>query len=198
MEKFILNYYRSSTFNVCEHQELPMMSGPPHELHIDQNVKPTAIHNPMPIPLHWKEEVKRQFDMDERLGVIEKVPVGELVTWLSWLVVASKKNRKLRWTVDLQKLNATALRETHHTPSPFNQAMSIPNDKLKTTFDAWNGYHSVPIRKSDRDYNSFLTEWGRYHYRVAPQGYATSGDRYTQRRHRKQNMVHRRHGAMGR
>jgi hypothetical protein len=78
-------------------------------------------------------------------------------------------------------LNVHATRETHHTPSSFHQARSIPNGKRKTLFDAWNGYHSVPISEEDRHLTTFTTPWGRYRYKTAPQGYIASGDAYTRR-----------------
>ena len=78
----------------------------------------------------------------------------------------------------MQPLNLHATRETHHTQSPFHQARSIPNNKKKTVFDAWNGYHSVPLHKDDYHLTTFITPWGRYRYRVAPQGYIASGDGY--------------------
>ena len=57
----------------------------------------------------------------------------------------------------------------------------IPPDTKKTVLDAWNGYHSVPLQEEDRHYTTFITPWGRYRYRVAPQGYVASGDGYTRR-----------------
>ncbi|VDI45747.1 Hypothetical predicted protein [Mytilus galloprovincialis] len=90
-------------------------------------------------------------------------------------------NGKSRRTVDFQALNAHAIRETHHTQSPFHQARSVPRGKKKTVFDAWNGYHSVPIREEDRHLTTFITPWGRYRYKTAPQGYIASGDGYTRR-----------------
>ena len=80
-----------------------------------------------------------------------------------------------------QPLNTHATRETHHTLSPFHQARSVPQGKKKTVFDAWNGYHSVPIRQEDRHFTTFITPWGRYRYKTAPQGYIVSGDGYTRR-----------------
>ena len=47
--------------------------------------------------------------------------------------------------------------------------------------DAWNGFHSVQIREEDRYLTTFLTPWGRYRYKTAPQGYKVSGDAYTAR-----------------
>ena len=51
----------------------------------------------------------------------------------------------------------------------------------KSVFDAWNGYHSVPLHPDDTHFTTFITPWGRYRYLTAPQGYKASGDGYTAR-----------------
>ena len=181
LEEYLLNLYSSSSFNTCEHQPLPMMTGPPLALSIDPNAIPKPCHNPIPVPVHWQEEVKRGLDRDVSLGVLEKVPLGTPVTWCHRVVICTKKNGSLRRTIDFQPLNIHATRETHHFPSPFHQARAIPRDTKKTIFDAWNGYHSVPLRKEDRHFTTFITPWGRYRYMTAPQGYIASGDAYTSR-----------------
>ena len=181
LQKYLLDLYGSSTFNTCEHQPLPMMEGPPLKLMVDPDAKPVAVHTPVPVPIHWQNEVKAGLDRDVRLGVIEPVPVGEPVTWCHRMVVCAKKNGKPRRTVDMQPLNAHATRETHHTQSPFHQARSVPPGTIKTVFDAWNGYHSVPLRDEDKHLTTFITPWGRYRYRTAPQGYIASGDGYSRR-----------------
>ena len=150
-------------------------------LMINPQATPTAYHSPIPVPLHWQDEVKADLDRDVRLGVLEPVPIGEPVTWCHRMVICAKKNGKPRRTIDFQPLNAHATRETHHTQSPFHQARSVPQEKKKTVFDAWNGYHSVPLHPEDRHYTTFITPWGRYRYRTAPQGYIASGDGYTRR-----------------
>ena len=181
IEAFLLQRYKASTFNTCEHQPLPLMDGPPMRLMIDPDATPTAHHSPIPVPLHWQEEVKAGLDRDIRLGVLEPVPVGEPVTWCHRMVTCAKKNGSLRRTIDLQPLNAHATRETHHTQSPFHQARAVPQDTRKTVFDAWNGYHSVALHPDDRHFTTFITPWGRYRYKTAPQGYIASGDGYTRR-----------------
>lgn len=93
------------------------------------------------------------------------------------MVVCTKKNSEPGRTVDLQPLNAHATSETHHTPSPFHQACSVHNSKKKTALDAWNDYHSVPIRQQDRHLTTFIT----YRHKTAPHGYIASGDGYTRR-----------------
>ena len=155
--------------------------GPPLELHFDPEAKLIAVHKPIPVPLHWQQEVKESLDRDVNLGVLEGVPVGEPVTWCHRMVTARKKNSKPRRTVDKQVLNKHAVCETHHTQSPFHQATLVPAGTKKTITDAWNGYHSVPIREEDRHLSTFITPWGRYRYKTCPQGYAASQDGYTRR-----------------
>ena len=75
-------------------------------LMIDPSATPTAQHSPIPVPLHWQEEVKAGLDRDVRLGVIEQVPVGDPVTWCHRMVICVKKNGSLRRTIDFQPLNA--------------------------------------------------------------------------------------------
>ena len=43
------------------------------------------------------------------------------------------------------------------------------------------GYHSIPIHKSDRIHTAFQTPWGRYEYLVTPQGHLAAEDRYCHR-----------------
>jgi len=179
LEAWILTYYASSAFNVCDHQPLPKMSGEPLQVHYKPDAQPSAHHTPIPVPHHWKEDVKQQLDADVRLGTIERVPQGTPTIWCSRMIVVSKHDGRPRRTVDLQSLNAATYRETHHTPSPFTQASMVPPHTIKTTLDAWNGYHALPLSPSARDATTFITEWGRYRYLRAPQGFHAAGDAYT-------------------
>ena len=113
--------------------------------------------------------------------MIEPVPVGDPVTYCHRMVICAKKDGKPSRTVDMQSLNTNATREIHHTQSPFHQARSVPAGMKKTVFDAWNGYHSVALHPDDRHLTTFITPWGRYRYRVAPQGCVASGDGYSRR-----------------
>ena len=156
LSKWILDYYKNSTFNVCEHQALPMMSGPPLRLMIDPTATPVAKHKPIPIPIHWQKEVYAGLEQDCRLGVIEPVPVGTPVTWCHRMVVCAKKSGKPRRTVNLQALNDHAIRETHHTESPFHQVRAVPSHTYKSVTDCWNGYHSIPLHDYDRHLTTFI------------------------------------------
>eukprot|EP00794_Sanderia_malayensis_P017188 gene17188-18918_t len=96
------------------------MTREPMKVEFKDDCKPYAVHNPIPVPHHWKERVKEDLDRDVRLGIIEKVPQGTSTEWCARMVVTAKKNGDLRRTVDLQQLNKATLRETHHTPTSLN------------------------------------------------------------------------------
>ena len=183
LKQFILDRYASSAFNCCEHQPLRLMDkAPPLRIYTDENARPKAIHTPSIVPLHWKNAVKEGLDRDERLGVIERVPVNSPVGWCSRMVVTSKADGSPRRVVDFTELNKHTPRQTHHTASPWTIVSSIPPNKVKSVVDCWHGYHSVPLHPADKHYTTFVTEWGRYRYRTVPQGLISAGDAYTQRK----------------
>ena len=157
------------------------MTGPPLEIHIDEDAKPKACHTAAPIPIHWQDQVYRDLLRDEALGVIEKVPYGEPVKWCHRMVVTRKHNGSPRRTVDLSPLNKYCKRETFAGDAPFQLARRVPGNTWKTVVDAWNGYHSVPLRESDRHLTTFITPFGRWRYTRAPQGFLSSGDGYNRR-----------------
>lgn len=183
LKQFLIDRYASSTFNLCEHQPLPLMSGsPPLQLHVDTAARPTAVHTPAVVPLYWQEAVKAGLDRDVRLGVIERVPLNTPVKWQSRMVVVAKQNGSPRRTVDYQAVNDCSPRQTHHTSSPWHLVSSIPEGKRKSTFDNWHGYHSLELAsEEDRAATSFISPWGRYRYRTCPQGFLAAGDAYTDR-----------------
>ena len=77
---------------------------------------------------------------------------------------------------DLSALNKHCKRETFPTESPFHLARRVPKGTWKTVSDAWNGYHSVPFRQSDRHLTTFITPFGRWRYTREPQGFLSTGD----------------------
>ena len=182
MKKWLLDRYGSSTFNTCEHQMLPDMEGPPIQMHVDPNARPVSVNTPAKVPIHWEKRVEEDLERDEAFGIIEKVPYGEPSTWCHRVVFTRKDNGQPRRTVDLSPLSKHCVREVHGMKSPFEQAKGIPANTWRTVTDAWNGFHSVPLREEDRHLTTFLSPNGqRYRYMRAPQGYASSGDGYNRR-----------------
>lgn len=181
MKEWLLKHYASSTFNTCPHRALPCMSGPPMDIHIAESATPKACHKPAPVPLHWQQRVYEDLLRDEALGVIERVPDGIPVTWCHRMVVTRKHDGTPRRTVDLSPLNKHCKRETFPAEAPFHLARRVPKNTWKTVTDAWNGYHSVPLREEDRHLTTFVTPFGKWRYTRAPQGFLSSGDSYNKR-----------------
>ena len=125
--------------------------------------------------------MKQQILDDVALGVLEPVPHGQPSEWCHRMVVTRKGDGGPRRTVDMAALNKTCLRETHHVKPPWQQARSIPRNTWKSVTDAWNGFHSVRLAEEDRHLTTFITPWGRFQYKVAPQGSSASGDGYSRR-----------------
>ena len=96
------------------------------------------------------------------------------------MVLTRKENGSPRRTVDLSPLNKHCIREVHSSKSPFELARGVPANTWRTVTDAWNGFHSVPLREHDRPL-TFITPIGRYRYMRAPQGFVSSGDGYKRR-----------------
>ena len=181
IKTWLLERYASSTFNTCPHRPLHCMAGPPIEIHVSTSAKPRAFHTPASIPLHWQQQVHADLLRDEALGILEKVPHGEPTQWCHRMVITRKHDGTPRRTVDLSPLNKFCRRETFVSETPFKLARRVPSNTWKSVTDAWNGYHSVPLRESDRHLTTFITPFGRWRYTRAPQGFLSSGDGYNRR-----------------
>ena len=179
LENFIRSFFAASGFNTCPHQPLPAMTGELMTVTLRPDAVPHAIHTPIPIPLHWEEAVKKDIMKDVALGIIEPVASTVPTVWCARMVVVPKKDGTPRRTIDFQKLNAASVRHTHHTPTPFQQVIKIPAGVYKTVLDAWNGYHSIELAESARNFFTFLCTQGRFRYLRCPQGFHGSGDVYT-------------------
>ena len=92
LREWLLQRYAASTFNVCPHKPLQQMSGPPLEIHLEENAKPRACHTPAHVPIHWQQQVEADLLRDEKLGVLERVPFGVPVTWCHRMVVTRKQD----------------------------------------------------------------------------------------------------------
>ena len=174
MKAWLLKHFASSTFNQCPHQVLLVMSGPPLEIHLDPNASPRYTSTLSTVPIHWQEKVKADINCDVRMGVIE--PVTQPSQWCHRMVVVRKHDGTPRRCVDLQPLNKHCQREKWVMTTPSKQARSVPRNTYKTVTDAWNGYHSVPLRNEDQHLTTFITPWGCYRYCRNPQGFVGAGD----------------------
>ena len=124
----------------------------------EEGAEPVAVHSPIPTPHHLKKPVKAIIDQNCTMGVMKPVAAGTPTTWNSRMLTTLKKSGKPRIVIDYQPLNAVSKRETHHTPSPWNLACSVPKGMKKTILDAFNGYHSIPLAVETQHKTTFISE----------------------------------------
>ena len=66
------------------------MCGRPHKFHLKENAVSFAAHTPIPIPHHWRDEVKRQLEKDIEMGIFQRAPIGKSTEWCMRMVTVSK------------------------------------------------------------------------------------------------------------
>ena len=91
----------------------------------------------------------------------------------------SQKGQKPLRNVDFQPIYKYCMRQTHHTPCPFDVVSSIPQQIYKTVLDAYNGYRQVLLDEESIKLTTFIMELGQYQYHREPQGNLASDDAYT-------------------
>ena len=180
LEQWLLQHFSSTTFDT-ERRPLRVMQGAPHHIHLKEGARPVACHTPASVPKHWEAEVKQQLEDDVKAGVIRPVPAGVATEWCARMVVVAKKSGRPRRTVDFQILNGSCLRETHHTPAPFDMVSDVPPHSYKTVADAHWGFHQVELDEASRPLTTFITPWGRFQYCRTPMGHCSATDAYTKR-----------------
>ena len=75
-------------------------------LEIDRNVQPVQLPT-RKVPIALREPLKHELDRFSNIGVIQKVDTP--TSWISALVVTTKKNGKVRLCIDPKPLNETCL-----------------------------------------------------------------------------------------
>ena len=100
MERWLLDRYAASAFNVCTHQIMNKISGPPLKITVDPKVPQVARHVLSQIPWHFREQLKKGLDADCRMEVLEEAAPNTPVDYMAPLLITPKKNRTPRRTVD--------------------------------------------------------------------------------------------------
>ena len=112
-------------------------------LKVDKTVNP-AVLPVRKVPFALKEPLKRELD---RLVVAKGilVPVEVPTDWVSSMVVASKRNGKIRLCIDPKPLNKALKRNRYPLPTIDDLLAKLTNAKVFTVADAKNGFWHVPL-----------------------------------------------------
>ena len=91
-------------------------------MYLHPSATPKMYHTPATVPLHWQEKAQADQERDVALGVIERVPYGE-----PYVVSHDGCHTQARIVIPTRK---------------------VARNTRKTVSDAWNSYHSAPLKES--------------------------------------------------
>jgi len=136
------------------------------EHHIDTGLeKPIALREYRRAPSQFEyieEEVKKNL----KLGAIEPC----ISEWAAQVVLAKRKDGKLRFCINYQGLNAITKKCAYLMPRVDETLDSLAGCKWFSALDAKQGFWHVPLAEEDRDKTAFRTRSGQYRWRVMPFG----------------------------
>lgn len=114
----------------------------------------------------YKKQDARELDEMKKDRIIEKLTC-ELA---SSIVVMTKKNRKIRISIDYRKLNQTTQFNAYTTQRVDELLDTIKGDNFITTLDLVKRYWQVPMSPHDRAKTAYTSANGLYQFTVMPFG----------------------------
>lgn len=133
---------------------------------------PHAVTYPRRVPIPLLPSVQAELRRMEDLGVIRKI--NHPTQWCAPMVVAKKKDGKLRICVDYAALNKQIMRERLIMPTVEESLSKINGAKLFSKLDANAGYWQAPLTAESSELTTFITPLGRYQFLRLPFGISTA------------------------
>jgi hypothetical protein len=162
-EDLLRKYIHLFAFNYKDLREVTMEQ---HKIELLPNAKPIRAKQGRWNP-RYTAMVKEEFDKLLEAGFIRPVETTE---WVSPVVLALKKNGKLRVCVNYKALNKVTKKDRY--PLPFCEEIleEVAGHEMYTFGDGYRGYHQVKIALEDQLKTTFTTPWGTLCYTVMPFG----------------------------
>ncbi|XP_064468421.1 uncharacterized protein K02A2.6-like [Ornithodoros turicata] len=143
-----------------------------YDIKLVAGAKPHAVNYPRRVPIPLLPSVQAELKRMEGLGVIHQV--DRPTAWCAPMVVAKKKDGKLRICVDYAELNKQVMRERLIMPTVEENLCHISGAKLFSKLDANAGYWQVPLSPPSSELTTFITPFGRYRFLRLPFGISTA------------------------
>ena len=138
---------------------------------IDNNVNPLAIPT-CRVPISLMSKVKLQLCELGKQKVIQKVDVP--TSWVSRMVVASKKSGDIRLCIDPQQVNKALKRELHPLPVMDDVLPELNKAKVFSRLDLCSGYWQCILDEESSKLTTFQIPFGQYRWLRLPFGLAIS------------------------
>ena len=104
-------------------------------------------------------------------GIVEK----SSSLWLNPVRLHRKKDGKIRFCVDMRRVNDDVILDEYRVPRIEELVRSLKDQSIFSKIDLKDGYFQVNLKKEDRMKTAFLDAENRLlHYTKMPQGYINS------------------------
>ena len=154
------------------------MEGPVLHFSLDELATPVQV-SARRLPVAMKEPVRQEWTRLEKLGIIarEDGPVD----WTSPIVIAHKKNGKIRVCIDPRELNKHLQRTPHPVPTVEGFLPDVRNAKVFSKCDVKNGFWHVGLDEASSRLLTFATPFGRFRWTRMPFGIAPAPEIFQRR-----------------
>ena len=130
----------------------------PYEIVLREDTELLCIFTPLRVPHPHLPQLQDELTRMEAEGVIS--PVTEPTEWCSGIVIAPKRNGKIRLCVDLTALNKAVKREVHSMSTVDQNLAMIQESKVFSKLDANSGFWQIPLDRSSRLLTTFVHPLG--------------------------------------
>ena len=130
--------------------------------------KVPVINPPRQLPVSLRGIVKAELDTMVTKQIIS--PVTEPTPWVSSMVVAQKKDGKVRICLDPQHLNKAIMQSHYPLPTIEEATTCLANTKVFSVLDAKTGFWQVQLTEQSSYLTMFNSPFGRYRWRRMPFG----------------------------
>jgi len=162
-EDLLCKYIHLFVFSYKDLREVTMKQ---HKIELVPNAKPIRAKQGRWNP-RYTTMVKEELDKLLEVGFIRPMETTE---WVSLVVLALKKNGKLRVCVNYKALNKVIKKDRY--PLPFCEEIleEVVRHEMYTFGNGYKGYHQVKIAPEDQLKTIFTTPWGTFCYTIMPFG----------------------------
>ena len=119
-----------------------------------------VINPPRRLPVSLRSIVKAELDMMVEREIISQVT--EPTPWVSSMVVAQKKDGRVRICLDPQHLNRVVMRSHYPLPTIEEVTTRLTNAKVFSVLDAKTGFWQVKLTEASSYLTTFNSPFGRY------------------------------------
>ena len=127
-----------------------------YNIRVDESVTP-VVNPPRRAPMALREDLKEELDRMTEQYVI--APVTKPTAWVSSMVVARKRNNKLRICLDPRELNKAVKRSHYPMRTTEEETTNLSRDKAFTVLDARSGFWQVKLDGASSELTTFNTIW---------------------------------------